>query len=139
MLSIRNAEAKDIEGLKAFMAKEGQFDSSANMDFTEVETMILTDEDTIYGYVMAALIDYKPWIEQIYIPEKLRKHLFGDAALRGMLFYLMNRGFEKTYARKNTAISDFLIHEGFYEGEEKLEIVMNDFFNQKCRGCKGNE
>lgn len=139
MLSIRNAEAKDYANLNAFLEKEGQLTDGQPRNFELAETVILTDEEDIFGYALAELVDYKPLITEIYIPEKLRKHLFGDATLRGLLFYFMNRGFEKVYAEKDSVIADFLRHEGFAEGEQYLEVVMNDFFNQKCRGCKGNE
>lgn len=139
MLSIRNAEVKDYDQLNAFMEKEGQLENHQPRNFEMVETMILTDDEDIYGYAMTELIDYKPLLTEIYIPEKLRNHLFGDATLRGLLFYFMNRGFEKVYAEKTSPIDAFLRHEGFTEGETYLEVVMNDFFNQKCRGCKGNE
>ncbi len=139
MLSIRNAEPKDYEALNQFLIKEGQLLEGKSRDLELVETMILTDDEQIYGYAMAELIDFKPCLTEIFIPEKLRGHMFGDATLRGLLFYLMNRGFERTYAEKSSSISDFLKHEGFSEGEAYLEVVMNDFFNQKCRGCKGNE
>lgn len=139
MLGIRNAEPKDYEKLNAFLDKEGQLKDHQPRDFEVVETVILTDEEDIFGYAMAELVDYKPLLTEVYIPEKLRNHLFGDAVLRGLLFYFMNRGLEKVYAHKESVIADFLRHEGFTEGETYLEVVMNDFFNQKCRGCKGNE
>lgn len=139
MLSIRNAEAKDYASLNAFLEKEKQLKDHPPRNFELAETMILTDEEDIFGYAMAELVDYKPVLTEIYIPEKLRNHLFGDATLRGLLFYFMNRGFEKVYAEKDSVIAEFLKHEGFSEGERYLEVVMDDFFNQKCRGCKGNE
>lgn len=139
MLSIRNAEAKDYAGLNEFLKKEGQWQADQPRNLELVETMILTDEEGIYGYAIAELIDFKPLLTEIYIPEKLRGNLFGDATLRGFLFYFMNRGFERVYAKKESEIADFLRHEGFSEGETYLEVVMNDFFNQKCRGCKGHE
>ncbi len=139
MLSIRNAEAKDYAGLNEFLKKEGRLEANQPRDLALVETMILTDEEEIYGYAMAELVDFMPLLTEIYIPEKLRNNFFGDATLRGLLFYFMNRGIEKIYAKKESLIADFLRHEGFSEGEVYLEIVMNDFFNQKCKGCRGDE
>jgi hypothetical protein len=136
MLSIRNAEPTDFDALKAFMIKEKQWNEAAPTDFLLLETMLLVDDDTILGYVSAALIENQPFISAIYIPEKLRNHLFGDATLRGLLFYFMNKGFKQVYAHQNTAISDFLLHEGFIAQENVLELTLEDFFNQKCRGCR---
>lgn len=136
MLSIRNAEAADFENLKQFMIKENLWDESRPIEFMEHETMLLVDEDLILGYAIATLIDLKPFITGIYIPEKLRKHLLGDAVLRGLLFYLMNRGFESAYAYKNTEFAAFLNHEGFEACDIGLSVNLENFFNQKCRGCK---
>lgn len=136
MLNIRNAEPTDYEALRAFIAKENVYENTADMDFSTVETMLLIDGDMILGFAFARLIDYKPHITDLYIPEKLRGHLLGDALLRGLLYYLMNRGFEKAYALKDTAVSAFLSHEGFTENETCLEVILDDFFNQKCRGCR---
>lgn len=136
MLNIRNAEPTDIEALKAFMITENQWSEANAPDLTLTENMLLVDEDTILGYASAILFENKPLISAVYIPEKLRNHLLGDATLRGLLFYFMNRGFESVYAHKNTPISAFLIHEGFKEGEELLEVHLESFFDQKCRGCR---
>ena len=100
--------------------------------------MLLVEEDTIFGYATATLYENKPLISAIYIPEKLRNHLLGDATLRGLLYYFMNRGFEKVYAHTQSAISEFLRHEGFVEAENLLEVHLDSFFNQKCRGCRGD-
>lgn len=136
MLSIRNAEPTDFEALKAFMIKENQWSEAETSDLSLTENMLLVDEDMILGYASATLYDNKPLISAVYIPEKLRNHLLGDATLRGLLFYFLNRGFETAYAHKNTTISDFLIHEGFKEGEQLLEVHLESFFDQKCRGCR---
>lgn len=136
MLSIRNAEPADFDALKAFMVKEGQWHDSINFELTE--NMLLAEEETIFGYATATLYENKPLISAIYIPEKLRNHLLGDATLRGLLYYFMNRGFEKVYAHKQSAISEFLRHEGFMEQDDMLAVDLDDFFNQKCRGCRDN-
>lgn len=136
MLNIRNAEPTDFEALKAFITKENVYPDAHEMDFTTVETMLLIDEDMILGFAFARLIDFKPHITDLYIPEKLRGHLLGDALLRGLLYYLMNRGFDKAYALKDTSVSAFLEHEGFASSDTGLEVVLDDFFNQKCRGCR---
>ncbi len=136
MLSIRNAEATDFEALQNFMNKEGQWDNKNPIDFSTIETMLLVDDELILGYATSALMANQPFISSIYIPEMLRKHLMGDSLLRGLLFYFMNRGFERVYASNNTLISDFLIHEGFGVIDSGLEVVLDDFFNQKCRGCR---
>lgn len=136
MLSIRNAEPNDFEDLKAFMVKEFLWNEEHPVDFYRVESMLLLDDDMILGFAFATLIDNKPYLSEIYIPEKLRGHLFGDSLLRGLLYYFLNRGFETACAHKNTNISEFLIHEGFSSVETHLELILEDFFNQKCRGCR---
>lgn len=132
MLSIRNADPNDYQALSAFIQKE----NLAEFDPSLKETMLLVDEDLILGFATASLIDLKPTLDSIYIPEKLRGHLFGDAVLRGLLYYFMNRGFESVYALVNPQTQGFFIHEGFEIKEGLLEVTLEDFFNQKCRGCR---
>lgn len=136
MLSIRNAEVNDFEDIKAFMKKESLWDDSKSIDFSEHETMLLVDGAMILGFAMATLIDFKPFITGVYIPEKLRNHHLGDAVLRGILFYLNNRGFEHAFAYRNTEFAAFLAKEGFEPSEVGLTLHLETFFNEKCRGCK---
>lgn len=132
MLSIRNAEPADYDAINAFLDKEAldHFDPSLK------ETMLLVDEDYILGFATAVLVDLRPTLDAIFIPQKLRGHLLGDAVLRGLLYYFMNRGFEKVYALDTPVMSEFLRHVGFTEGEFALEVVLEDFFDKKCRGCR---
>lgn len=136
MLSIRNAESKDFEAMQAFMVKEGLWDEAKPVNFNEHETMLLVDDELILGFAMATLIDLKPFITGVYIPEKLRNHHLGDAVLRGILFYLSNRGFEHAYAFRNTEFAAFLTKEGFEPTDVGLTLHLESFFNQKCRGCR---
>lgn len=132
MLSIRNAEPSDYEALKAYISKEGLTDFDASIK----ETMLLVDDNLILGFATAILKDLKPTIDAIYIPEKLRGHLLADAVLRGLLYYFMNRGFERVYALKMPETQDFFEHVGFTDSEFGLEVVLDEFFDRKCRGCK---
>ncbi len=137
MLSIRNAEEKDFGSFDAYLAKEGL--NHEGIDFRLKETMLMVDGEDIIGFAYAGLVGAKPTIEGIYVPQMLRGHLLGDAVLRGLLYYFMNRGFEKVYAPVETAFSDFLKHVGFEKTPEGLVVVLEDFFNQKCRGCRESE
>lgn len=137
MLSIRNAEEADFGAFNAYLAKETL--ELSHIDFSVKETMLLVDGDDIIGFAYAGLVAFKPTIEGIYIPKILRGHLLGDAVLRGLLYYFMNRGFDRVYAPKDAIFSDFLAHAGFEACDEGLVTVLNDFFDRKCRGCRDSE
>lgn len=135
MLGIRTAEKADYDKIIRFLNHE-QLPMPEGFNLEEKEWMILEDSDLVLGFAAAELRDLKPFVTHVYIPEKLRGHLMGDAVLRGLLYYMLGRKFDVAYADCHTDIAPFLIHEGFEEKGGVLTLALEDFFDRKCRGCR---
>lgn len=135
MLGIRTAEKNDFSKIIKFLAHE-KIELPSDVLIEEKEWMILEDSDLVLGFAVGEMRNEKPFVSSVFIPEKLRGHLMGDAVLRGLLYYILGRKFETVYADAISPVADFLRHEGFSENEGILSLNLEEFFDRKCRGCR---
>lgn len=142
MIEIKKASPEEIQLIHS-LCKEEKLTLPIELS-NEAIFMLVKDGNVSLGFALIHLSTRESAIiKALYIKASERGLKLGDGLLRASLNLLNLMGVQRVYVEGNSALNNFLVHEGLEAVEGKdLELYFCEpevFFNRPCKGSRRQE